>query len=314
MEGKGSRRIVDVMDVNTQKGIEMSMAQWRRYYETPPSEREKLYNVISLEFSHTRLENLVKRPASVFWLIPPTSQNLGMYEDWVLSGKQGDIFLGDKCYDCQRIELQQGNTFIIPSGWIHAVYTPEDTLVFGGNFLHSFNIPMQLNIYNIEDRTRVPAKFRYPFYYEMCWYVLERYLFCLTNISHLTPEECASDDVKLAYTGEPIIRWPKRVYQTHVHFGSEAQTGKMQAMLGMLQEGVWEMPVLSRHEKIRWSWTHEKELRHEAVSHACLAEHGPMCCMWRRGVRRIRSQHVLFNGVHCLFADCTSSVRQGESI
>lgn len=41
------------------------------------------------------------------------------------------------------------------AGWIHAVYTPDDTLVFGGNFLHSFNIPMQLNIYNIEDRTRV---------------------------------------------------------------------------------------------------------------------------------------------------------------
>ncbi|XP_059201869.1 lysine-specific demethylase 2A [Centropristis striata] len=251
----GSRRIVDVMDVNTQKGIEMSMAQWRRYYETPPSEREKLYNVISLEFSHTRLANLVKRPASVdlidwvdnmwprhlkerqrdstnaiidmhypkvqkyclmsvqgcftdfhidfggtsvwyhilrggkvFWLIPPTPQNLELYENWVLSGKQGDIFLGDKCHDCQRIELKQGNTFIIPSGWIHAVYTPEDTLVFGGNFLHSFNIPMQLNIYSIEDRTRVPAKFRYPFYYEMCWYVLERYLYCQTNVSHLTPE------------------------------------------------------------------------------------------------------------------------------
>ncbi|KAM4621990.1 lysine-specific demethylase 2A isoform 1-T2 [Polymixia lowei] len=251
----GSRRIVDVMDVNTQKGIEMSMAQWRRYYETPASEREKLYNVISLEFSHTKLENLVKRPASVdlidwvdnmwprhlkerqrdstnaiidmhypkvqkyclmsvqgcftdfhidfggtsvwyhilrggkvFWLIPPSPQNLEMYENWVLSGKQGDIFLGDKCHDCQRIVLKQGNTFMIPSGWIHAVYTPEDTLVFGGNFLHSFNIPMQLNIYSIEDRTRVPAKFRYPFYYEMCWYVLERYLYCLTNISHLTPE------------------------------------------------------------------------------------------------------------------------------
>ncbi|KAK1904385.1 Lysine-specific demethylase 2A [Dissostichus eleginoides] len=245
----GSRRIVDVMDVNTQKGIEMSMAQWRRYYETPPSEREKLYNVISLEFSHTKLENLVDlidwvdnmwprhlkerqrdstnaiidmhypkvqkyclmsvqgcftdfhidfggtsvwyhilRGGKVFWLIPPTPQNLEMYENWVLSGKQGDIFLGDKCFDCQRIELKQGNTFIIPSGWIHAVYTPEDTLVFGGNFLHSFNIPMQLNIYSIEDRTRVPAKFRYPFYYEMCWYVLERYLYCQTNISHLTPE------------------------------------------------------------------------------------------------------------------------------
>ncbi|XP_026548574.1 lysine-specific demethylase 2B-like [Notechis scutatus] len=58
----GSRRIVDVVDVNTQKGIEMSMAQFVRYYETPEAEREKLYNMISLEFSHTKLANIVKRP------------------------------------------------------------------------------------------------------------------------------------------------------------------------------------------------------------------------------------------------------------
>ncbi|XP_035856060.1 lysine (K)-specific demethylase 2Aa isoform X3 [Sander lucioperca] len=251
----GSRRMIDVMDVSTQKGTEMSMAQWTRYYETPPSQREKLYNVISLEFSHTKLENLVRRPATVdlidwvdnmwprhlkerqrdstnsindmqypkvqkyclmsvegcytdfhidfggtsvwyhilrgskvFWLIPPTPQNLELYENWVLSGKQGDIFLGDRASECQRIELKQGCTFIIPSGWIHAVYTPVDSMVFGGNFLHSFNIPMQLNICNIEDRTRVPLKFRYPFYYEMCWYVLERYVFSLTKTSYLTPE------------------------------------------------------------------------------------------------------------------------------
>ena len=57
--------MVDVMDVSTQKGTEMSMAQWRRYYETPHAQRDKLYNVISLEFSHTKLENLVKRPATV---------------------------------------------------------------------------------------------------------------------------------------------------------------------------------------------------------------------------------------------------------
>ncbi|TKS69361.1 Lysine-specific demethylase 2A [Collichthys lucidus] len=251
----GSRRMIDVMDVSTQKGTEMSMAQWTRYYETPPPQREKLYNVISLEFSHTKLENLVRRPTTVdlidwvdnmwprhlkerqrdstncindmqypkvqkyclmsvegcytdfhidfggtsvwyhilrgtkvFWLIPPTPQNLEMYENWVLSGKQGDVFLGDRVSDCQRIELKQGCTFIIPSGWIHAVYTPLDSMVFGGNFLHSFNIPMQLNICNIEDRTRVPVKFRYPFYYEMCWYVLERYVFSMTKTSYLTPE------------------------------------------------------------------------------------------------------------------------------
>lgn len=57
--------MIDVMDVSTQKGTEMSMAQWTRYFETPVSQREKLYNVISLEFSHTKLENLVKRPTTV---------------------------------------------------------------------------------------------------------------------------------------------------------------------------------------------------------------------------------------------------------
>lgn len=61
----GSRRLVDVMDVNTQKGAEMSMSQFVRYYETPEAQRDKLYNVISLEFSHTKLEHLVKRPTVV---------------------------------------------------------------------------------------------------------------------------------------------------------------------------------------------------------------------------------------------------------
>uniref|UniRef100_A0A8C7TIU9 Lysine-specific demethylase 2B n=1 Tax=Oncorhynchus mykiss TaxID=8022 RepID=A0A8C7TIU9_ONCMY len=244
----GSRRAVDVMDVSTQKGSEMSMAQFVRYYETPEEERDKLFNVISLEFSHTKLENLVKRPTvvdlvdwvdnmwplklkqrqteatnvisemkypkvqkyclmsvkgcytdfhidfggtsvwyhvfkggKVFWLVPPTPHNLALYEDWVLSGKQSDVFLGDRADGCQRVELKQGYTFFIPSGWIHAVYTPEDTLVFGGNILHSFNIPMQLSIYEIENRTKVHSKFRYPFYNEMCWYVLERYVHCLTK-------------------------------------------------------------------------------------------------------------------------------------
>lgn len=42
--------------------------------------------------------------------------------------------------------------------------------------------------FSLSSSLQVPAKFRYPFYYEMCWYVLERYLYCLTNTSHLTPE------------------------------------------------------------------------------------------------------------------------------
>ena len=49
-----------------------------------------------------------------------------------------------------KIILDPGNSLLIPSGWIHAVYTPEDSLVFGGNFLHSFAIEKQLRVAQID--------------------------------------------------------------------------------------------------------------------------------------------------------------------
>ena len=45
-----------------------------------------------------------------------------------------------------KIILDPGNSLLIPSGWIHAVYTPEDSLVFGGNFA----IEKQLRVAQID--------------------------------------------------------------------------------------------------------------------------------------------------------------------
>ena len=125
-----------------------------------------------------------------FFLIPPTDTNLKMYEQWVVSGKQSHTFFGEMVEACERITLEAGYTFFIPSGWIHAVYTPEDSLVFGGNFLHSFGMEKQLQIAHIEEVTRVPQKFRFPFFTEMLWYLLDRYVHCLYGRTHLDlPEE-----------------------------------------------------------------------------------------------------------------------------
>ena len=113
--------------------------------------------------------------------------------------------------------MGEGQTLFIPSGWIHAVYTSEsssssipflfifyykcnesfsiyflgeDAIVFGGHFLHSFSIEKQLQIANLEEMTRVPAKLRFPFFVELLWYVLDRYVHCLVGRSHLDlPEE-----------------------------------------------------------------------------------------------------------------------------
>ena len=64
---------------------------------------------------------------------------------------------------------------IIPSGWIHSVFTPEDSIVIGGNFLQGYAIEQQLNIYELEDRTSVPQKFRFPYFLRMNWYAAEKY-------------------------------------------------------------------------------------------------------------------------------------------
>ena len=45
---------------------------------------------------------------------------------------------------CYQFIMDQGETLLIPTGWIHAVLTPIDSMVVGGNFLHSLNIPLQL--------------------------------------------------------------------------------------------------------------------------------------------------------------------------
>lgn len=77
------------------------------------------------------------------------------------SEMQSTTWLGDMVDEVVKVELTKGNTMFIPTGWIHAVvskslpdvhelgteindffqYTPVDSLVFGGNFLHSYNIP-----------------------------------------------------------------------------------------------------------------------------------------------------------------------------
>jgi len=68
-----------------------------------------------------------------------------------------------------KVTLRPGDLFLIPSGWIHAVYTPEDSLVIGGNFLTLMDLPMHLHIYEIEKVTRVPAKFRFPMFNKVLW-------------------------------------------------------------------------------------------------------------------------------------------------
>lgn len=71
----------------------------------------------------------------------------------------------------------------------------HQSLVFGGNFLHSFGVLKQLKIALVEDNTKVPQKFRYPFFTEMLWYVLAKYVYTLLGKSHLEGESGREHEV-----------------------------------------------------------------------------------------------------------------------
>ncbi|RPD65805.1 Clavaminate synthase-like protein [Lentinus tigrinus ALCF2SS1-7] len=227
---------VEVIDVATQSNIpHWTLGKWAEYWNTEPSKRDKIRNVISLEISGTELADKVLPPRIVreldwvekfwpstkkgrghtypkvqlyclmgvggawtdwhvdfagssvyyhiihgakvvFYFIRPTPANLAAYEKWSGTELQNHSWLGDMCDEVFKVELKTGNTMIIPTGWIHAVYTPVDTLVFGGNFLHSYNVPTQLRVREIELATHVPKKFRFPYFVKLCWYAGEKYL------------------------------------------------------------------------------------------------------------------------------------------
>ncbi|VDO33334.1 unnamed protein product, partial [Onchocerca flexuosa] len=81
-----------------------------------------------VDFGGTSVWYHIYKGRKTFWVIEPTEENILKYEKWILEGSQHEAFFGDFVDKCARIELYEGYTFIIPSGWIHAVYTPEDSL------------------------------------------------------------------------------------------------------------------------------------------------------------------------------------------
>ena len=60
----GGKRILEVMNCATQSNAEMTLKDWEEFFTAPDRDNTKL-NVISLEFSHTRLDKEVIAPRVV---------------------------------------------------------------------------------------------------------------------------------------------------------------------------------------------------------------------------------------------------------
>ncbi|ODQ79967.1 hypothetical protein BABINDRAFT_25368, partial [Babjeviella inositovora NRRL Y-12698] len=129
----------------------------------------KSFTDFHVDFGGSSVYYTVIKGQKTFLMYPPSTTNLKAYETWCLRGDQNQVWLGDFVTGGIRVDLYEGDAFIIPSGWIHAVYTPVDTVVIGGNFLTIFNIPQQVKLARIEQATKVPRKFTFPRFQTLLW-------------------------------------------------------------------------------------------------------------------------------------------------
>ncbi|KAF9969433.1 JmjC domain-containing histone demethylation protein 1 [Actinomortierella ambigua] len=130
-----------------------------------------------IDFAGSSVYYHILSGSKTFYFVEPTPSNLKKYTRWSNSADQASTFFASEVNGkCYKVELEQGDTMLIPTGWIHSVYTPKDSIVIGGNFLHSLNIPMQYNVTAIEDATNVPRKFRFPYFHKMNWFVALGYI------------------------------------------------------------------------------------------------------------------------------------------
>ncbi|KAK5639176.1 hypothetical protein RI129_011668 [Pyrocoelia pectoralis] len=175
---------------------------WMRNYHIPPPRVQKYclmsvkdsYTDFHVDFGGTSVWYHVLRGEKIFYFIRPTPANLTLYQQWMTSSNQSETFFGDQVDCCYKCTLRQGETMLVPTGWIHAVLTPVDALVFGGNFLHSLNIPMQLQIYEIEKKVKTLEKFRFPFFETINWFAAHK---LCQQIHELNSEEKKCPDMLL---------------------------------------------------------------------------------------------------------------------
>ena len=74
----GADAPVEVIDVATQMSFSWTLGDWVRYFETPAHERERVLNIISLEVTGTRMEEMISAPLMV-------SANDWVERDWPAS-------------------------------------------------------------------------------------------------------------------------------------------------------------------------------------------------------------------------------------
>ncbi|TLD35239.1 phd finger and domain [Venturia nashicola] len=175
------------------------------------------YTDFHIDFGGSSVYYHIVKGKKTFFFIPPTQSNLQKYQEWNMMPSQNWTWLPGqtKTKECYRVDLSEGDTMLIPSGWIHAVWTPEDSLVIGGNFLTRLNYSMQFKVAEVERVNKTSQKFKYPRFQKVMWYAVLQYL----------EEDPLPESVREIFVRGQQFAREKAIWQEFNKFGHNSDPG-----------------------------------------------------------------------------------------
>ncbi|EFO85509.1 hypothetical protein CRE_23031 [Caenorhabditis remanei] len=181
---KGKQRVLEGEKDSKEKKEKLAAIQ-KKLKEMPQYQRflllsmEDSFTDIHVDASATSVFYHVVKGRKVFYIANPTAENLAMYKKYELNEEdKPNEWIGEKLFkEFRRVEIREGQTAFIPSGYIHYVCTPEDSLVLGGNFLMEKHFELQFRMTAVEEESvekeRVSVDNLYQGFNNVIWAYVE---------------------------------------------------------------------------------------------------------------------------------------------
>ena len=107
------------------------------------------------------------------YLVPPTDENLKIYEERAKINNFDNRFFGDLANACYKLETREGEFIIIPGGWIFSSYINSKSIALMGEFCNVFSLPIHVQCFELQKRLKSLNTLRYPRFEVLVWCAAE---------------------------------------------------------------------------------------------------------------------------------------------
>ncbi|KAJ9110223.1 hypothetical protein QFC22_004272 [Naganishia vaughanmartiniae] len=172
------------------------------------------------------------------YLLPPTKHNVEIWRSAETGTIRADlIWLPDLCRTpVVKVELKEGEALLIPSGYLHAVFTVEDSLALAGAWISEFNMGCHMVLRGLEIVAKNRKDNGYPQFERQCWLIARYYA-----------KKWSAPDFRIEITNPNSLRCAQHLYRQldALLIFISAQTTKINA-----RKVGWRKSVAS----LPWGW------------------------------------------------------------